>query len=50
LDAVAKLAQAADLAPGTVAVIEVRHEPGCDLLGGRGACSCSPAVRMSGTH
>ena len=30
--------------PGTVHVIEVQHDPGCNLLRGVGPCNCDPEV------
>jgi hypothetical protein len=44
LEAVARLAQAAELPAGSVALVEVQHQDGCDLLARRGPCNCSPAV------
>ncbi|MBU0718578.1 MAG: hypothetical protein KJ749_10050 [Planctomycetes bacterium] len=32
------------LLPGTFHVIEVRHEPECNLLKGKGPCNCNPDV------
>jgi hypothetical protein len=33
---------------GSVGVIEVRHEPQCDLLKHRGPCNCTPVIGDSG--
>lgn len=32
------------LRAGELVNVEVRHAPDCDLLHGRGACSCTPAI------
>ena len=43
----ARLAQAraqGRLKPGTVHMIDVRHEDGCALLAGAGPCNCNPDV------
>ena len=33
------------LKPGTVHLIDVRHDAWCDLLAGRGQCNCNPEVQ-----
>jgi hypothetical protein len=38
-------AELADLEPGKVYVLEVRHDDSCSLLAGLGPCDCKPEVR-----
>ena len=39
-------ALAAPLEPGTVNHVNVSHDATCDLLKGRGACTCKPEVQL----
>lgn len=33
------------IVPGRVSVVTVAHDDWCDLLAGRGPCTCTPEVR-----
>ena len=46
LEDVVRVAQEGELLPGGVTHVEVRHEPTCDQLNGRGPCNCQPDVRL----
>lgn len=43
-DRVAALGLALRLRPGELVHVEVRHASDCDLLRGRGRCSCVPEI------
>jgi hypothetical protein len=46
LQQIARAQAEGKLQPGTVHMIDVRHESRCALLSGKGACNCNPEVML----